>query len=175
MATPTYIPIASITLGSSASSVEFSSIPQGYRDLVLVFNGRSSYTPNAGDDLVLRFNNDTGNNYSTVIAEGGGGTTFSESYTRSEVTVGKLATSTSSNTDFSQAIANIMDYSATDKHKTLLGRGDNAALGGVSMSAGRYASNSAITSVSVFSVRDLQGFSSDFVAGSTFALYGIEA
>ena len=34
----TYEPIASQTLGSAAATVTFSSIPQGYTDLVLVAN-----------------------------------------------------------------------------------------------------------------------------------------
>jgi hypothetical protein len=36
----TYTPIATQTLGSAASSVIFSSIPQGYTDLVLIENGK---------------------------------------------------------------------------------------------------------------------------------------
>ena len=41
MATPTYTLIDSVTLGSSASSVTFSSIPAG-GDAVLVISGTSS-------------------------------------------------------------------------------------------------------------------------------------
>jgi hypothetical protein len=38
----TYTPIASITLGATATSVTFSSIPSTYTDLILVMNGSST-------------------------------------------------------------------------------------------------------------------------------------
>ena len=38
----TYSPIASQTLGSAAASVTFSSIPQGYTDLIIISGGISS-------------------------------------------------------------------------------------------------------------------------------------
>jgi hypothetical protein len=39
MATNTYVALDTQTLGSTAGSVTFSSIPQSYTDLVLVFAG----------------------------------------------------------------------------------------------------------------------------------------
>ena len=57
----TYTPIATQTLGSAAASVTFSSIPQGYTDLVLVDNVKSA--SGAGDsELDVRFNGDSGSN-----------------------------------------------------------------------------------------------------------------
>jgi hypothetical protein len=61
-----------------------------------------------------------------------------------------------------------MDYSATDKHKTVLSRANNAA-NGVTAIAGRWASTSAITSI----VLTFQ--SSSLATGSTVALYGVSA
>jgi len=87
MPTPTYTPLATVTLGSATSSVTFSSIPATYRDLILIFDG----TRTGNNNVQYRFNSDTGTNYSTVIAAGNGsGTTssaeslsflFSTSYT----------------------------------------------------------------------------------------------
>ena len=42
MPTPTYTPLATVTLGTSAASVTFSSIPATYRDLILIFDGTGS-------------------------------------------------------------------------------------------------------------------------------------
>jgi hypothetical protein len=161
MPTPTYTPLATVTLGSSASSVTFSSIPATYRDLILVFAG----TRTGNNNVQYRFNSDTGTNYSTVIAAGNGsGTTssaeslsflFSTSYT--------LQTDTQLNT-----ILQVMDYSATDKHKTTLLRFAQAG-SGVSMAAGRWANTAAITSVQIYTGNN------DFGFGSTFSLYGVIA
>ena len=158
MPTPTYIPLANITLGSSASSVTFSSIPGTYRDLVLVINGAiSASAPARGAELF--FNADeTSSNYSQVGAYSDG---TAASYTAANQ--GFAITNTQS-TVFIQ----IMDYSATDKHKTTLFRyGAGAAETG--MVAGRWASTSAITSLSIKDASS--GFT--FNAGTTFSLYGI--
>ncbi len=63
------------------------------------------------------------------------------------------------------AVFQIMDYSATDKHKTVLYRYDNPGVGTMA-AASRYASTSAVTVVKA---------EFGFAAGDTFALYGIAA
>ncbi len=71
--------------------------------------------------------------------------------------------------NLSDAIAQIMDYSATDKHKTVLVRVGNVGNSEVGANAGRWASTAAITSVRV-APND-----GTFSSGSTFNLYGIVA
>jgi hypothetical protein len=61
---------------------------------------------------------------------------------------------------------NIMDYSATDKHKTYIFR-DNIASSLVVAQVGRWANTTAISTVALISS------SSTFVVGTTVALYGI--
>jgi hypothetical protein len=161
MPTMTYTPLATVTLGTAVSSVTFSSIPSTYRDLILVFAG----TRTGNNNVQYRFNSDTGTNYATVIAAGNGsGTTtgaeslsflFSTSYT--------LQTDTQLNT-----ILQVMDYSATDKHKATLLRFSQAG-SGVSIAAGRWANTAAITSVQIYTGNN------DFGSGSTFSLYGVIA
>ena len=59
----TYVPIESKTLGSAANNITFTSIPQTYTDLVLVFNGDLTSITGCS----VRVGNgsiDTGNNYS---------------------------------------------------------------------------------------------------------------
>ena len=53
----TYEPIATTTLGSSASSISFSSIPSTYTDLKLIFVPLSA----AGGNFNIQFNSDTDN------------------------------------------------------------------------------------------------------------------
>jgi hypothetical protein len=166
-----YTALANVTLGSSAASVTFSSINQSYRDLVLVINGYASGN-NGGDAVNVRFNGDSGNNYNQVRMGGDGSSTFSNSAANQNVSeIGRFFGSISSNTSPVSIIANIMDYSATDKHKTAISRSNAAMTNGlVDATCIRYASTSAITSF-VLTV----ALGSNFVAGSSFALYGVSA
>jgi hypothetical protein len=161
MATPTYTLIDSEVLASAAASVTFASIPADYRDLVLVITGTSS---GAFNRLVsMQLNSDTGNNYSQVSMSGNGSDVTSSSGTSDDLTVGALGT-----TSPAMGITQIMDYSATDKHKSLLIRQDNAGLFTLAR-AGRWANTSAVETIYLFPNAD------NFAAGSTFYLYGIEA
>ena len=162
MGTPTYTALANITLGSSASSVTFSSIPATYRDLVLEIVIQPSGT--ALDNVFLRFNSDSGSNYSYVEAFGTGSGTGSPSGTLAYFFLGYHGGGTSS----TQIGTTVLDYSATDKHKTGLTRNDKSDQG-TSMIASRWANTAAITSVLVDSV------AATFPTGSTFNLFGIAA
>jgi hypothetical protein len=160
MPTATYIALANVTLSTSDSSITFSSIPNTYRDLVIVVTG--STTANA--DLGFRLNSDSGANYSFVYMGGNGSTTLSGSATGQTQVV--LDAYFWRSTEISTCIAHIMDYSATDKHKTILSR-NNVAGGGTDAFANRYASTSAITSVEV------RNPAQSFASGTTITMYGI--
>lgn len=159
MPTTTYTPLANTTLASTATSLTFSSISQAYRDLVLVVNGTASTDGN----IAMRFNSDTGNNYDQVV-------NYASSYTPYSWNPGGAqglfyATLGGSTSNRTSMIINVMDYSATDKHKVALWR--NTHLDGVEHHTGRWASTSAITSVTL-SI-------SSWSVGTTFTLYGIAA
>jgi len=168
MPTPTYTALANITLGSAASTITFSSIPATYRDLVLVMAER-----NTTDDVgfVMRFNGDSGSNYNYVLARGGdiGGVVSNQASSQTQMFVGGW--SFGNGTSFPAPITiDIMDYSATDKHKTVLDRFQtrrNDGSGETGMMAGRWASTSAITTILLYPT------SSIFAANTTVALYGI--
>jgi len=162
MPTPTYTPLATITLGSSASSVTFSSIPATYRDLILVMNFSETST---GGDIRLRYNGDTGSNYSQVYMESTGSSALSGSGTYAFHYLNQR----SRNSGIRIAdIIQVMDYSATDKHKTALGRLNNETQD-LSAYAYRWANTAAITSIEVLES------SVSFTAGSTFNLFGVIA
>lgn len=153
-------PLANLTLGSSATTVTFSSIVGSYRDLHLVVQGSTTSAQN----ITLQFNNDTGSNYSIVYLAGGPGTKVSGSVNTTYIYANYYA-----NWDTTQAslITNIMDYSATDKHKTLLIRGHSTSTYTETI-AGRWASTAAITTLKVSA-------STNFSSGTSFALYGVSA
>ena len=156
MPTPTYDLIASTTLAAASPEVVFGSIPQGYRDLILVVQGTA--TGNAV--LLTNFNGDTGSNYTRVFMTGTGTAPSSASDTQSSNRIGAFRT------DHCNFIHQIMDYQATDKHKTSLTR-QNAASFEVGAFTGRWANTAAITSV----VASLSA--NQFASGCTFSLYGV--
>lgn len=156
--TNTYIALAQTTLSSATSTVTFSSIPATYRDLVLVITASST---SGVAETGLRFNSDTGSNYSRVLMFGSGSSTGSFSSTISYIGLIDAFTSVGS-----MSIAQIMDYAQTDKHKTVLLRRSFPA-DSVAASAIRWANTAAITTLNIFTV------SSSLAAGTTIALYGV--
>jgi hypothetical protein len=155
-----YTPLANVTLGSSAANVTFSSISGSYRDLILIGQGLSS----TASGINIRFNGDTAGNYNQVVMYGDGGSAASASASsQTSFQVGRFDSSTLA--DFT---ANLMDYSATDKHKTSLHRYNSSAVL-TAARAGRWASTSAITSFVLYLD------SGTFNSGCTFALYGVSS
>jgi hypothetical protein len=162
MPTPTYTPLATRTLTGSAASVTFSSIPATYRDLVLVIESQGTTT----QDHRIRFNADSGSNYSRVSMSGNTTAAVGAAGTGTEGVISSWAFATTS-----QAIliaVQIMDYSATDKHKTALVRSNNPA-SGVEAHAVRWASTAAVTSILVFPS------TGSWATGGVFSLYGVIA
>jgi hypothetical protein len=153
----TYEPIATTTLGTSASSVTFSTIPGTYTDLVLVVNGTSTATN--GNEM--QFNGDTGNNYSFTLLYGDG-----SSATSSRNSNISFAYAGRTNTNQSVSITQIMNYANTTTYKTVLTRANSngdIVMANVSM----WRSTSAITSL-VYA-------GATFNSGTVFTLYGIKA
>lgn len=159
MPTTTYIALANTTLGSTATSVTFSSIPNTYRDLVLVVAG--STTTEVFDPLVLQFNNDQNMNYWHWIMTGDGTSGSVGGGNINYAVVGAMGNSQTN------SIVNIMNYSATDRNKMVLGRGNHAG-SRVRAGAAVWQNTSAITSIRVRTDANLT-----FASGSSFALYGI--
>ena len=159
----TYTQINSVTLAAASASVTFASIPQNFRDLIVVVNATN--TVGANYNSLARLNGDTGNNNPSVIMQGQG--TSTGSFTRNGDGAAQIGWSNSGGN--SAIIAQFMDYSATDKHKTILSR-NNTQADRVNAIAARWANTSPVTSIMVFS----EGGAS-WASGGTFTLYGIEA
>jgi hypothetical protein len=157
----TYEPIATTTLSSAASSVTFSSISGSYTDLVLVSNLKPTANTTSNN---IRFNGDTGSNYSSTYVYGDGGTAGSGRISSSTYLDGIFDARTAGNT----FIMHIMNYSNTTTFKTIIARDSNTTYV-VRASVGLWRSTSAITSIY------LAPGSSQFDAGATFTLYGIKA
>jgi hypothetical protein len=160
----TYTPISTITINnSSTTTLDFTSIPQTYTDLVLVCNYGTS-----GGDLYMRLNNDTANYSDTEL--GGNGTSAysgrlsnrSGYYINNQgITRPGPATTT---------IVNFQNYANTTTFKSILWRGSDV---GVSIEAhvGLWRSTAAITSINFIMIN----VSGTITPGSQFTLYGIKA
>ena len=161
--TTAWVPLATTTLSATDSAVDFSSIPATYRDLVLVVDATTS----ANAVVALRLNSDSGGNYYFVQMRGYSSTAASGS--ASGVAQIWISDSASVAGDPIMLKAQIMDYSDTSKHKTVLGRADysnsnNGSL--VEATVNRWASTSAVNAISIFTS------SGSFQVGSTFSLWG---
>lgn len=154
----TYEKIATTTLGSAQATVTFSSITGSYTDLILIGNGSAS----AGVTLGVRFNSDTGNNYSNTNLYGSGSSVISGRDSNIS-----QAYFTNWYTTFDGTInMNIQNYSNSTTYKTAIVRGGNAS-NFVWATALLWRNTSAITSI------QLRADGTTFSIGSTFTLYGI--
>lgn len=164
MPTPTYDLIEEKVLGSAQASVTFSSIPGTYKDLVLEIQTRQSGT---SFNSRLRFNGDTGSNYSrtSVFGNGSAASSVRES-NATGILWPDMSSSDSQLTNF--ITVQIMSYSNTNVHKTSLMRWAGPTRGYSWAEVNLWRSTAAITSV----VFDTTG-SEQFVAGTTARLWGI--
>ena len=165
MATPTYDLLDSVTLSSSASSVTFSSIDQSYRDLVLVGEVYKD-SGSAFAYTIGYLNGDTANNYTSVWMRGDGSSASSSTGT-DYIRFTTIAVNSTSPNFF---VAQFLDYSATDKHKTILSRGNSRGTSYTEAIANRWANTSAITQIQLFNFSTYE-----YGAGTKLYLYGVAA
>lgn len=172
----TYEPIQTTTLGSAAASYTFSSIPSTYTDLVIIFSGQQD-SVYSGRNLNIRFNGDSGTNYSSVqiLAEGTGAYTGADA--NQTGCYGPLINSTGTTSGPSVAIMNIQNYKNTSTYKTMINYGGSASTYSSGTNVGvwvgtnvsTWRNTAAITSVTVLSSNG------NLTSGSTLTLYGIAA
>lgn len=163
MGAPTRTALATTTLASNAASVTFGSISGSYRDLIVSVTGSATDY----EYVMLQYNSDTGSNYTWVNMIGDGSAVSGGAGTWNGAKVGRFSTTANV---VSNLQANVMDYSATDKHTTTLARGnspDEMTMGICS----RWANTAAITSVKVL----CYGGTALLESGTTVSLFGVEA
>ena len=165
----TYEPIATTTLGSDSQTVTFSSISGSYTDLVLVL---SSAIISGAADIMMRFNSDTGTNYSSTALYGNGTSAGSTRYTNNVRIYLNYYGQPTATLGESTILVHLMNYANTTTYKTSLIRANSAPSGkGVDAIVGLWRSTSAITSIDL----DTGSATYKFKTGSTFTLYGIKA
>lgn len=165
-----YVLLETVTVGAAgASSITFNSIPQtGYTDLKIVASTRTTTTDTG---LFVYFNGDTTNaNYSTRRILGNGSAASSASY--SAPYWGYTDASSDTANTFSNTEIYIPNYTDTTNKQSISSDSvteNNATGATATLNAGLWNTNSAITSVSFYTI------SGSFVQYSTFSLYGLAA
>ena len=158
--------IAKQTLASAASSVEFTSIPSSYTDLLLLVSARSavSGTPS----IRMRFNSDTGSNYTNRYLEGNGATVISGSESTTNVLIGNLPGTGATANTFASIDIYVPNYSgsANKSVSATSAMETNATTAYLDAIASLWSSTAAITIVTAFTT-------SNMAIGSSFFLYGI--
>jgi len=161
----TYEKIATTTLGSATSSINFNSIPGTYTDLrvVLVGIGATSSYP------WMRFNNDTASNYSDTYMYGNG--TGVVAARNTNITAWYMGAWTLSTVYPSLFTMDIFSY-AGSTYKTGLSTGSTeyGGSGFTDVIVSLWQSTSAITSIKI-----LTSDAVNLNAGTTATLYGIKA
>ena len=167
--------IERVNISSNTASVTFSGIPSTYSSLQLRILSRSTRTAMA--NLNIQVNSDTGTVYTRHELSGDGATATASGSAAGGVTTASIARSTGTDSAasiFGVSIIDIHDYASTTKNKTMrsfFGIDNNSAApaGVVGMRSVLYIGTTAITSLTLTSAS-----STSFVAGSTFALYGMK-
>jgi hypothetical protein len=163
MPTPTYTALANITLSAAATGISFASIPSTYRDLIVVVQAKGT---SDGQLLRVTFNSNSATIYNRQRMSSNGSTASAAEVEDSAQFIFS-ATSATAIGDSAQQIINVLDYSLSNKNKTVLARSDNGNAGTDAFS-GEWKNTAAVTSIEVYSNQNLD-------SGSTFALYGIVA
>ncbi len=164
-----YDSIATTTVGAGgASTISFTSIPSTYTHLQLRMIAKQT-TATAITTGNLYFNNDTTNtNYARHELYGDGASVAANGIPTGSNS-SKIVFYAGSGTQFGPSVIDILDYTNTNKNKTVraLGGVDNDGSGYATFTSGLWLSTAAITRIDLtFSAATSQQYSS-------FALYGI--
>lgn len=166
---PTYKHIQSITASGSSGTMEFTSIPQTYTDLVLHITSRSSYAAIA-DDAWLFFNGSTSDR-TTIFVYGSGSS--ASSLTSGIANDGFFTTSDTATANvFSSSTIYIPDYTSSKikSFSTDTVDENNATTTYQALLSGLWSNTAAITSIQIVTA----GGRGVWKQYSTASLYGIK-
>jgi len=171
-ATNSYESIATVSVGvGGAATAVFSSIPSTFKHLQVRFLARDNRASTA-DTIALRFNLDTGSNYRIHYLLGDGSSVSSGGFAGTSLEVYRISAASSGANIFGAGVIDILDYTSTNKNKTVraLGGVDQNGSGEIVFGSGLYfATPAAINSITILPTNGTL-----FNEYSSFALYGIK-
>lgn len=157
-----YESIATANGTGSSGTITFSSIPSTFKHLQVRFIANSG----SGTNVNMRFNSDSGTNYTYHSLDGDGATAAaSGAITRTSTFCGYMTAS-----QYGVSVTDILDYGSTTKNKTVrtFHGSDANGSGSVMVRSGVWLNTNAITTIEIIAA------AGNFTTASTFALYGIK-
>lgn len=168
--TPSYESIATVTVGSGGTaSLQFSSIPSTYKHLQLrgISKSAGSGSPYA---FQIRFNGDSGSNY-TYHRLIGNGSSASSLATTGATQISCMYEPTTETNVFAGGVIDILDYTNTSKNTVVrtLGGYDANGSGYATFFSGVWLNTAAVSSITLITESG-----TNTAQYSQFALYGIK-
>jgi hypothetical protein len=165
--------IESVILGSSQSSVTFSSLDtysSTYKHLQIRFVSKDTVVQTDAAGFWVKLNADTGNNYAWHRMRGQGSAVSSQGVSSTgRILAGITNHASSAANSFGAGVIDILDAFSTTKNKTL--RGISGGIGSppteINLNSGLWLSTSALTSINISG-------DSSLASGSRFSIYGIK-
>ena len=175
-ATGSFESIASATGTGSSGVITFSSIPSTYKHLQIRGIAKDTYSAGAFElPTRVRFNSDTGNNYTQHNLQGTGTAATAQGEATGVNAFFKFRGSNlSSDATYANmndvSILDIIEYADTSKYKTARGfcGSDRNGAGNIFLISGLWLSTSAISTIT------LTADGTNWTTSTTFALYGIK-
>jgi hypothetical protein len=171
--TNSYESIASVALTSTSSTITFSSIPATYKHLQIRSIATQGTGGSSGSDTfnTARFNGDSGSNYVSHYVGGDGSSAFASATGTSSSNCWFGIATSSTTSAFAANIIDILDYSNTNKYKTIRGLSgdDRNGAGFIILQSALWMSTAAISSIVISAAG-----SPVLQANSHFALYGVK-
>jgi hypothetical protein len=159
-----YDAIASVTLSTSATVINFAGIPSGYKHLQI-----RTFTIGVDNSFhSIRVNGDANPNYSWHQFYGDGTSVLTANGANASSMY--VAQAGASATYGAVSITDVLDYKSQDKYKTfrsISGTDSNGGTGFVYLRSGSWRNTNAITNIEVTA-------GTSFAANSSFALYGVK-
>lgn len=167
-----YDALATVTVPSGgAASIEFAGIPAGYKHLQLRILARSGATASGGNYMNMRFNSDSGTNYTYHALLGDGSSaTAAALASQNAIYLQRMSNNNDAASIYGALVVDLLDYSNTNKNKTVrnLGAYDANGSGRIYLVSSAWMNTGAVSSISITPE------SSTFNQYSTFSLFGVK-
>jgi hypothetical protein len=153
---------------STTATISLTSIPNTFRDLVLVFSGNGSSTATATGQLHLRFNSSS----TTIYHQLFGYNNSNANIDQTQATIGDIQVFNGVGSTAAHYAITVFDYATASRHKQLFSRGSFTQTNQPASRANVWRSTTAVSSIQLFITLSP---ASTFREGTTVSLYGVKA